>query len=99
MEYNLSWPTELDDDAAAGYFPWVTEHIKNYTMTKYPGMRATNSQGSDGTKRQYRPLFANDGMFDQQVLQSWDTYPVLKAIQRRWDTKGFFARTGGFKFA
>lgn len=50
----------------------------------------------------YNPIFMNDGMYDQLVLQSYgaDTYAQLQRIQTTRDPDGFFAkRQGGFKFA
>lgn len=44
----------------------------------------------------------NDGMYDQQVLQSYGekNYQTLKETQQRRDPSGFFSsRQGGFKFS
>ena len=50
----------------------------------------------------YNPIFMNDGMYDQAVLQSYGnaTYQQLKQVQQNRDPNGFFSqRQGGFKFA
>ncbi|KAF1828922.1 FAD binding domain-containing protein [Decorospora gaudefroyi] len=47
----------------------------------------------------YLPLFINDAMFDQPVLQSYREYEKFEALQRSVDPDGLFrTRFGGFKY-
>lgn len=50
-------------------------------------------------KDTYLPLFLNDAMYDQPVLQSYRDYEKFKALQKSVDPQGLFStRGGGFKF-
>ena len=101
MEYDISWLTALEDDAAHSMAQNITATIDEYAKTAYAGIPSTHYQSGDLEEVEYSPIFYNDAMADQLSLQSYenDGYDKLKAIQKSVDPDGFFpSRTGGFKF-
>ena len=47
----------------------------------------------------YMPLFLNDAMWDQPVMQSYKDYNKFKALQKQVDPAGLWStRAGGFKY-
>jgi hypothetical protein len=104
MEYDISWPTALTDDAAHSMAINITATVEEWAKTKYAGIRSSNYKGptdqADLENAEYTAIFLNDAMYDQLPLQSYDNngYMRLTAIQKAVDPGGFFAtRTGGFK--
>lgn len=104
MEYDISWPTGLTDNAAHSMAMNITATVEEWAKTKYAGIQSTNYNGPtdpEGLENaQYTAIFLNDAMFDQLPLQSYDNngYARLTTIQKARDPNGFFAtRTGGFK--
>ena len=100
--YNIGWKSSGDDDIAHAVAMNITASIDAYAKEKYNGVTNTNYQAGDVITEEYSPTFMNDGMYDQQVLQSFgpDNYARLKAIQQKYDPVGFFpGRTGGFKYS
>jgi len=106
MEYDISWTTSLEDDAAHALAMNITATIDAYAETTYAGVKSSNYKGGDGNREtleeeEYNPTFLNDAMYDQTPLQSYgrSNYEKLKAIQKSVDPEGFFpGRTGGFKY-
>lgn len=71
-------------------------HVQQYT-----GVTPTRYQSGDLEEIAYAPIFMNDGMYDQPVLQSYGdgNYQRMKTIQRSVDPAGLLAtRQGGFRF-
>ncbi|KAI9676693.1 MAG: hypothetical protein M1822_008256 [Bathelium mastoideum] len=102
MEYDVSWLNPDCDTLCPGYIETMVDSIKSYQQSTFGGMSPTNYKSGDISWSSYNPIFPNDGMFDQQVYQSFgnSTYQQLKTIQQRWDPQGFFSqRQGGFKFS
>lgn len=53
------------------------------------------------SRRSFNPIFMNDAMYDQDVLQSfgWPIYQRLKWTHEKYDPTGFFStRQGGWTF-
>jgi hypothetical protein len=47
----------------------------------------------------YMPLFLNDAMWDQPVMQSYKDYEKFKTLQKSVDPNGLWStRAGGFKY-
>ncbi|KAL9084013.1 MAG: hypothetical protein Q9165_008289 [Trypethelium subeluteriae] len=102
MEYDVSWLNPACDSLCPGYLETMVNSVKTYQQSTYGGIAPTNYKSGDISWISYNPIFPNDGMFDQQVLQSFgnSTYQQLKTIQQRRDPNGFFSqRQGGFKFS
>ncbi|KAF2229605.1 FAD-binding domain-containing protein [Viridothelium virens] len=102
MEYDVSWLNPTCDNLCPGYLETMVNSVKSYQQSTYGGIAPTNYKSGDISWISYNPIFPNDGMYDQQVLQSFgnSTYQQLKTIQQRQDPNGFFSqRQGGFKFS
>jgi hypothetical protein len=89
--YQGAWNLPSDDEAAykiaREVTSWLDEVVPQWM--EEAGM----------PKDTYLPLFLNDAMYDQPVLQSYRDYEKFKALQKSVDPNGFFStRTGGFKF-
>ncbi|KAF7569057.1 GlcD FAD FMN-containing dehydrogenase [Pyrenophora tritici-repentis] len=89
--YQGAWNLATDDELAYGIArkitAWLDEVVPQWL--EEAGM----------PKDLYLPLFMNDAMWDQPVLQSYRDYEKFKALQKSVDPNGFFStRSGGFKF-
>ena len=97
----MTWSLPATDALANNAMPAISPGVVDYAKAKYAGVKPTNFVGGDEEVTSYSPLFLNDAMYDQPVLQSYGegNNAALRAIQRKWDPEGFLAeRTGGFKF-
>lgn len=103
MACTVSWSSPARDAWAYNKTTEIMDNIVKYaqaTQARYPGIRASNFKAGAANDDYTPPIFMNDAMADQQVLQGYGsaTYSRLKTIQRTYDPSGFFpSRTGGFK--
>lgn len=89
--YQGAWNLPSDDEAAFK----IAREVTSWLDEVVPQWMAEAGMPLDT----YLPLFLNDAMFDQPVLQSYRDYEKFKALQRSVDPDGLFStRTGGFKF-
>ena len=89
--YQGAWNLATDDELAYGIAKkitaWLDEVVPQWLDEA--GM----------SQNLYMPLFLNDAMWDQPVLQSYRDYAKFKALQESVDPNGLFStRSGGFKF-
>lgn len=101
MEYDVSWVNSACDHACPGFIKTVVDKIQAYEARVYAGVKPTNYKSGDVDFISHNPIFMNDGMYDQKVLESYGdvNYQKLKAVAQSVDPTGFFAnRQGGFKF-
>tara|TARA_R110002060_G_scaffold19999_1_gene27247 strand:+ start:195 stop:719 length:525 start_codon:yes stop_codon:yes gene_type:complete len=100
MAVTVSWLTTLGDTDAYRIATEIMDNVVKYTKQTCPGVQGSNFKAGlpdDGYKP---PIFMNDAMADQKVLQGYgnETYAKLKNIQKAYDPTGFFpSRTNGFK--
>lgn len=102
MEHDVSWLNPTCDTRCPQLLAQLVDQLQADEQAKYKGIPPTHYQSGDVDFVSHNPIFMNDGMFDQKVLESYgaDTYAKLKSIQGKYDPKGFFAkRQGGFKFS
>lgn len=101
MASSVSWLTSQGDKIAYTAATRILDDIKTHTQTKYAGVVSSNCKAGGTLTSQYSPpIFMNDAMYDQEVLQGYgnSTYARLKSIQRWYDPSGMFtSRTNGFK--
>ncbi|PHH88798.1 hypothetical protein CDD83_7047 [Cordyceps sp. RAO-2017] len=101
MEYDMAWANPLCDTKCPSFFRDTIDSARAIHENKYAGIAPTNYAEGDLSFLSYNPLFMNDAMADQKVLQSYgeDNYQRLKAIHQKYDPDDFFStRQGGFKF-
>ena len=89
--YQGAWNLAVDDDLAHGIArqltAWLDEVVPQWM--KEAGIPSDT----------YLPLFLNDAMWDQPVMQSYKGYEKFKALQRQVDPNGLWStRAGGFKY-
>lgn len=85
--WNFSGDDELAHGIARQLTAWLDEVVPKWI--KEAGMPSN----------MYLPLFMNDAMWDQPVMQSYKDYNKFKALQRQVDPNGFWStRAGGFKY-
>jgi hypothetical protein len=101
VENVFGWDKTDEDSVYHDATTRVTDKVAAYLQTHYSNVqntgRSNSTYGSQGET--YLPLFYNDAMYNQEVLQSYRHYEKLKATQRRWDPFGFWPRrTSGFKY-
>lgn len=102
MEYDISWVDPLYDNRNPLVLEGIVNKVKDYQAKTYAGVKPTHYKSGDLAFLSSNPIFMNDGMFDQQVLQSYGaaTYQKMKQVQISRDPNGFFSkRQGGFKFS
>ncbi|KAM4057732.1 FAD binding domain-containing protein [Hirsutella rhossiliensis] len=102
IEYDLAWTSPLCDKKCPAFLKKTAETMLRRHKQEYADIPPTNYVGGDLGFASYNPIFMNDAMADQNVLQSYGdgTYQRLKAIHQDYDPDGFFStRQGGFKFS
>ncbi|PVH82788.1 FAD-binding domain-containing protein [Cadophora sp. DSE1049] len=100
MAVTVSWLTKLGDTDAYRIATEIMDNVVKYTKQTYPGVKGSNFKTGLPDDGYQPPIFMNDAMADQKVLQGYgnETYARLKSIQKAYDPIGFFpSRTGGFK--
>ncbi|KAH9218626.1 hypothetical protein DL95DRAFT_423351 [Leptodontidium sp. 2 PMI_412] len=100
MAATVSWVTKLGDADAYKSATEIMNNMVTYTKQTYPGLQGSNFKSGLPDDGYQPPIFMNDAMTDQKVLQGYgnETFERLKSVQKAYDPIGFFpARTGGFK--
>ncbi|KAJ9150677.1 FAD-binding, type 2 [Pleurostoma richardsiae] len=101
IEYDLAWLSSACDSNCPAYLEEVATSLHNLHAQNYSGIYPTNYESGDLSYISYNPLFMNDAMYDQPVLQSYGeaTYQKLKSTHAKYDPEGFFSqRQKGFTF-
>lgn len=72
MAISVSWATVLGD--AAGYQAArdIMNNLVSYTRQTYPGLQSSNFRAGLADEGNKPPIFINDAMADQQVLQGYE---------------------------
>ncbi|KAG8409112.1 hypothetical protein J3459_017770 [Metarhizium acridum] len=101
MEYDIAWLNPLCDKKCPEFFEKLVQSQHDLHREKYSGIYPTNYESGDLEFLSYNPIFMNDAMEGQDVLQSYgnETFSRLFSIHKAYDPQGFFSnRQGGFKF-
>lgn len=101
MEYDIAWLSPLCDEQCPGFVRTISNSLHDLHEKNYLGVYPTNYKSGNLKDVSYKPIFMNDAMYDQKVLQSYgeETYQRLKATHSAYDPAGFFAtRQKGFGF-
>jgi hypothetical protein len=89
--YQGAWNLPTDDPLAFG----IARELTAWLDKVVPQWIAEAGMPSD----MYMPLFLNDAMWDQPVMQSYKDYEKFKTLQKSVDPNGLWStRAGGFKY-
>ncbi|KAE8449273.1 hypothetical protein EG329_008440 [Mollisiaceae sp. DMI_Dod_QoI] len=102
MASTVSWISPVGDIAGQSMITDIINNVASYVRVTYPGVKASNFQAGDLQEEFTPAVFMNDAMYDQHVFQGYgnDTYQRLIAVQKEYDSIGFFLeRTSGFKLS
>ncbi|KAH7370611.1 hypothetical protein BKA65DRAFT_445597 [Rhexocercosporidium sp. MPI-PUGE-AT-0058] len=100
MAVTVSWLTKLGDADAYRSATEIMNNMVTYTRQTYAGLQGSNFIAGGANDGYQPPIFMNDAMTDQKVLQGYgnETFARLRSVQKAYDPIGFFpSRTGGFK--
>jgi hypothetical protein len=98
VELMFFWLYPEDDERIHTVGRLITERVDARLKMITQQAQTGNSTMKAAKTERYLPQFLNDAAADQPVLQSYDKFEQLKAIQRQLDPDGFFKRLGGFKY-
>ncbi|KAH7329642.1 hypothetical protein B0I35DRAFT_448658 [Stachybotrys elegans] len=102
VEYNVAWLVPTCDVDCPNFAREAVEIFHDIHQQQYSGIPPTNYQSGDLEYISYNPIFMNDAINDQKVLESYGdaTYQRLKDISESYDPEGMFrTRQGGFTFS
>jgi FAD/FMN-containing dehydrogenase len=102
VEYNVAWLVPTCDKDCPAFVKSAVDTFKNLHKTKYGGIYPTHYESGDLDYISYNPIFMNDAIEGQKVLESYgeDTYQRLKGIADSYDPEGLFStRQNGFTFS
>ncbi|RCI16020.1 hypothetical protein L249_1970 [Ophiocordyceps polyrhachis-furcata BCC 54312] len=100
VQYDLAWANPACDRFCAVRLKEIVDGAKEIHRRGYAGIPPTNYRSGNLEYLSYNPLFMNEAMDDQPVLQSYghETHMALKVFQQRYDPTGLLStRQGGFK--
>jgi hypothetical protein len=97
-ELTFFWLYPEDDERIKTVGRFITGKVDARLKIITQQVQAGNLTMKTARTERYLPQFLNDAAGDQPVLQSYDRFEQLKALQRQIDPDGFFKRMGGFKF-
>ncbi|KAI9172775.1 FAD-binding, type 2 [Paramyrothecium foliicola] len=103
VEYNVAWLVPTCDTACPEFVSNAVDIFHDLHESKYSGIPPTNYESGDldYIRSSYNPIFMNDAIKGQKVLESYgqETYLRLKDIHERYDPEGLLStRQGGFTF-
>ncbi|RDA86152.1 hypothetical protein CP532_3044 [Ophiocordyceps camponoti-leonardi (nom. inval.)] len=99
VQYDLAWANPACDRFCALRLKKIVDGAKEVHRWGFAGIPPTNYRSGNLEYLSYNPLFMNEAMDDQPVLQSYgdETHRALKAFQRKYDPAGLLStRQGGF---
>ncbi|RDA94226.1 hypothetical protein CP533_0580 [Ophiocordyceps camponoti-saundersi (nom. inval.)] len=99
VQYDLAWANPTCDRFCAVRLKEIVDEAKEIHRRGFAGIPPTNYRSGNLEYLSYNPLFMNEAMDDQPVLQSYghETHGRLKVFQQRYDPAGLFStRQGGF---
>ncbi|EGX91944.1 FAD-binding, type 2 [Cordyceps militaris CM01] len=91
IEYDIAWANPLCDVLCTQWLKSMVQEAHDLHVEKYSGIYPTNYQSGDLETLSYNPIFMNDALSSQPVLQSYgeQNRARLMAIQSAYDPHGF----------
>ncbi|TQV91185.1 FAD-binding, type 2 [Cordyceps javanica] len=91
IEYDLAWANPVCDAKCTEWIASMVQEAHDLHVQKYSGIYPTNYKSGDLKTISYNPIFMNDALDTQPVLQSYgeQNRARLMAIQSAYDPHGF----------